>query len=128
MPSSGLLISCAMPGGQAAGGGEPLGVEELALQVAHVRLLAGPRLQPLALRDLAHGEEAEQDGQAHRAQVQGERRAIARGHRLHERVGDVRATARSGGARATALVQPATATSALACSGLIADRGLAARP
>jgi hypothetical protein len=58
------------PGGQAAGGGEPLGVEELALQVAHVGLFMGPRLQPLALHDLAHGQEAEEDGQAHRAQVQ----------------------------------------------------------
>ena len=43
-------------GGQPADGGQPLGVEELPLQLADARLLVRPRLQPLAPARLLDGE------------------------------------------------------------------------
>ena len=76
MPSSGLLISWAMPAAQPADGGEPLRVEQLALQVAHARLLVRHGLHTLAPAYLAQGQAAQQHRQGHAAQVERQGRPL----------------------------------------------------
>ena len=72
------------PGGQATDGGEPLGVEELPLELADASLLRGPGLEPRAPARLLHGEGAEEQGEAHDGEVQGVGGAVAAPHRLGE--------------------------------------------
>ena len=61
MPSSGLLISWAMPAAQAAHRAEALGVEQAPLELAHARFLRRARLEPGAAPRLLHREAAEQN-------------------------------------------------------------------
>jgi hypothetical protein len=71
-------------GGQAAHRGEPLGMEELPLELAYVGLLCRSCLETRPPAGLLHGERAQQQREAHDREVEGVGRAIAGPDRLRE--------------------------------------------
>ena len=84
MPSSGLLISCAIPAAS-----RPAVLRRSAWKSwrSSSRTRASSRARASRRsrwRDLAHGEQAQEHGQGHRAQAQGQRGAVARRQRLHQ--------------------------------------------
>ena len=71
-------------GGETADGREPLGVEELPLELAHARSLGGPRLEHGTAARLLQGESPEEKAERHHREVQAVRRPVARPHGLGE--------------------------------------------